>query len=104
MRAASVVLGTSQELAPIARFERNGALASAASRFEQASQATDMVRTGYEAPQGEAEIALVASSADRVQMLIRLGDIALYLGDFSEAQRYDHVTPYEYEVKCDLSS
>ena len=226
MRAASVVLGTSHELAPIAYvmeadtrdaidalnkacelrlmregpngevsfvhslmqhevyadmganqrrylhgragewFERNGGLASAASHFEQASQAKDMVRAGYaaasqaeragmyhtalmlyqkirphvsieelgprlgnvlivlgdwdeaerliellpvedsrvrllrselafvrgdfEAAQTEAEMALVASSADRVQVLIRLADIALYLGDFSEAQRYGH--------------
>ena len=226
MRAASVVLGTSHELAPIAYvmeadtreaidalnkacelrlmregpngevsfvhslmqhevyadmganqrrylhgragewFERNGGLASAAAHFEQASQATDMVRAGYaaasqaeragmyhtalmlyqkvrphvsieelgphlgnvlvvlgdwdeaerliellpvedsrvrllrselafvrgdfEAAQTEAEMALVASSADRVQVLIRLADIALYLGEFSEAQRYGH--------------
>ena len=226
MRAASVVLGTSHELAPIAYvmeadtrdaidalnkacelrlmregpngevsfvhslmqhevyadmganqrrylhsragewFEQNAGLASAASHFEQASQAKDMVRAGYaaasqaerggmyhtalvlyqkirphvsieelgprlgdvlivlggwdeaeqliellpvedsrvrllrselafvrgnfEAAQTEAEMALVASSADRVQVLIRLADIALYLGDFSEAQRYGH--------------
>jgi len=32
----------------------------------------------------------MGSSAERVQVLIRLADIALYLGDFSEAQRYGH--------------
>ena len=48
------------------------------------------VRGDFEAAQSEAEMALVASSADRVQVLIRLADIALYLGDFSEAQRYGH--------------
>ena len=48
------------------------------------------VRGDFEAAQGEAEMALVGSSADRVQVLIRLADIALYLGDFSEAQRYGH--------------
>ena len=48
------------------------------------------VRGDFEAAQTEAEMALMASSADRVQVLIRLADIALYLGDFSEAQRYGH--------------
>jgi Tetratricopeptide repeat len=33
-------------------------------------------------------MALIDSSAERVHVLIRLADIALYLGDFSEAQRY----------------
>jgi len=48
------------------------------------------VRGDFEAAQGEAEMALMGSSAERVQVLIRLADIALYLGDFSEAQRYGH--------------
>jgi ADP-ribosylglycohydrolase len=33
-------------------------------------------------------MALIDSSAERVHVLSRLADIALYLGDFSEAQRY----------------
>ena len=36
----------------------------------------------------EAEMALIDNSAERVKVLVRLADIALYLGDFSEAQRY----------------
>src|SRR5262249_44541218 len=47
------------------------------------------VRGDFEGAQTEAEMALIdASSAERVHVLIRLADIALYLGDFSEAQRY----------------
>src|SRR5689334_14190007 len=48
------------------------------------------VRGDFEAAQTEAQMALMASSADRVPVLIRLADIALYLGNFSEAQRYGH--------------
>ena len=33
-------------------------------------------------------MALIGNSAERVKVLVRLADIALYLGDFSEAQRY----------------
>jgi len=46
------------------------------------------VRGEFDGAQAEAEMALVSSSADRIHVLIRLADIALYLGDFSEAQRY----------------
>ena len=46
------------------------------------------VRGNFEAAQAEAEMALIGSSAERIHMLIRLADIALYLGDFSDAQRY----------------
>ncbi len=46
------------------------------------------VRGDFDGTQAEAEMALIASSAERVRVLIRLADIALYLGDFSEAQRY----------------
>jgi hypothetical protein len=48
------------------------------------------VRGDFDAAQAEAEMALVDSSADRIHVLIRLADIALYLGDFSEVQRYGH--------------
>ncbi len=46
------------------------------------------VRGNFEAAQTEAEMALIGSSAERIHVLICLADIALYLGDFSEAQRY----------------
>src|SRR5260370_30866411 len=46
------------------------------------------VRGDFEAAQAEAEMALIDSSAERIHVLIRLADIALYLGEFSEAQRY----------------
>src|SRR5690242_1680662 len=46
------------------------------------------VRGDFDGAQAEAEMALVGSSAERINVLIRLADIALYLGDFSEAQRY----------------
>jgi len=46
------------------------------------------VRGNFEAAQAEAEMALIDSSAERIHVLIRLADIALYLGEFSEAQRY----------------
>jgi len=46
------------------------------------------VRGDFDGSQAEAEMALIGSSAERVSALIRLADIALYLGDFSEAQRY----------------
>jgi len=46
------------------------------------------VRGDFEGAQAEAEMALMGSSAERIHVLIRLADIALYLGDFSEAQRY----------------
>src|ERR1700730_9609860 len=46
------------------------------------------VRGDFDGAQAEAEMALIGSSAERVHVLIRLADIALYLGDFSEAQRY----------------
>jgi len=46
------------------------------------------VRGDFDGAQAEAEMALVGSSAERIHVLIRLADIALYLGDFSEAQRY----------------
>lgn len=48
----------------------------------------EFVRGNFEAAQAEAEMALIGSSAERVNALIRLADIALYLGEFSEAQRY----------------
>ena len=46
------------------------------------------VRGDFDGARAEAEMALIGSSAERVNVLIRLADIALYLGDFSEAQRY----------------
>jgi ADP-ribosylglycohydrolase/tetratricopeptide (TPR) repeat protein len=46
------------------------------------------VRGDFDGAQAEAEMALMGGSAERVYVLIRLADIALYLGDFSEAQRY----------------
>ena len=46
------------------------------------------VRGDFDGAQAEAEMALMGSSAERIYVLIRLADIALYLGDFSEAQRY----------------
>jgi ADP-ribosylglycohydrolase len=48
------------------------------------------VRGDFEGAQAEAEMALIGSSAERIHVLIRLADISLYLGDFSEAQRYGH--------------
>jgi hypothetical protein len=46
------------------------------------------VRGDFDGALAEAEMALIESSAERVHVFIRLADIALYLGDFSEAQRY----------------
>ncbi len=47
------------------------------------------VRGDFDGAQSEAEMALIGSrSVERARVLIRLADIALYLGDFSEAQRY----------------
>ena len=46
------------------------------------------MRGDFDGALAEAEMALIDSSAERVHVLIRLADIALYLGDFSEAQRY----------------
>ncbi len=46
------------------------------------------VRGDFDGAQAEAEMALIGSSAQRIHVLIRQADIALYLGDFSEAQRY----------------
>jgi ADP-ribosylglycohydrolase/tetratricopeptide (TPR) repeat protein len=46
------------------------------------------VRGDFDGALAEAEMALIGSSTERVRVLIRLADIALYLGDFSEAQRY----------------
>src|SRR5712691_8948776 len=46
------------------------------------------VRGDFDGALAEAEMALIDRSAERVHVLIRLADIALYLGDFSEAQRY----------------
>src|ERR1035441_9374386 len=46
------------------------------------------VRGNFDGAEAEAEMALIGSSAERIHVLIRLADIALYLGDFSEAQRY----------------
>jgi ADP-ribosylglycohydrolase/tetratricopeptide (TPR) repeat protein len=48
----------------------------------------EFVRGNFDAAQNEAEMALVGSSPERIPALIRLADIALYLGEFSEAQRY----------------
>jgi ADP-ribosylglycohydrolase/tetratricopeptide (TPR) repeat protein len=49
------------------------------------------VRGDFDGAQAEAEMALLGSSAtERIHVLIRLADIALYLGDFSVAQRYGH--------------
>jgi tetratricopeptide (TPR) repeat protein len=46
------------------------------------------VRGDFDGAQAEADMALIGSSAEQIHVLIRLADIALYLGDFSEAQRY----------------
>ena len=46
------------------------------------------VRGDFDGALAEAEMALIDNSAERIHVLIRLADIALYLGDFSEAQRY----------------
>ena len=46
------------------------------------------VRGDFDGALAEAEMALIGNSAERVKVLVRLADIALYLGDFSEAQRY----------------
>ena len=46
------------------------------------------VRGDFDGALAEAEMALIGNSAERVTVLVRLADIALYLGDFSEAQRY----------------
>ena len=46
------------------------------------------VRGDFDGALAEAEMALIGNSAGRVKVLVRLADIALYLGDFSEAQRY----------------
>ena len=46
------------------------------------------VRGDFDGALAEAEMALIGNSAERVHVLVRLADIALYLGDFSEAQRY----------------
>jgi ADP-ribosylglycohydrolase/tetratricopeptide (TPR) repeat protein len=48
------------------------------------------VRGDFEGAKDEAEMALMSQSADRIQVLIRLADIGLYLGDFGSAQRYSH--------------
>ena len=42
------------------------------------------MRGGFDGAQAEAEMALMGSSAERIHVLIRLADIALYLGDFSQ--------------------
>ena len=46
------------------------------------------VRGDFDGALAEAEMALIGNSAEGVKVLVRLADIALYLGDFSEAQRY----------------
>ena len=46
------------------------------------------VRGDFDGALAEAEMALIDNSAERVKVLVRLADISLYLGDFSEAQRY----------------
>ena len=46
------------------------------------------VRGDFDGALAEAEMALIGNSAERVKVLVRLADISLYLGDFSEAQRY----------------
>ena len=46
------------------------------------------MRGDFDGALAEAEMALIGNSAERVKVLVRLADIALYLGDFSEAQRY----------------
>jgi ADP-ribosylglycohydrolase len=48
------------------------------------------VRGDFEDAKREATRALESRTADRVQTLIRLADIDLYLGDFSNAQRHGH--------------
>jgi ADP-ribosylglycohydrolase/tetratricopeptide (TPR) repeat protein len=48
------------------------------------------VRGDFKGSREEAEMALDSPSVDRIQSLIRLADIDLYLGDFSSAQRYGH--------------
>jgi tetratricopeptide (TPR) repeat protein len=46
------------------------------------------VRGNFEAAQAEAEMALIGSPSEQIHALIRLADNALYLGNFSETQRY----------------
>jgi ADP-ribosylglycohydrolase/tetratricopeptide (TPR) repeat protein len=48
------------------------------------------VRGNFDAAKADAQKALESRSADRIQTLIRLADIDLYLGDFSSAQRHGH--------------
>jgi ADP-ribosylglycohydrolase/tetratricopeptide (TPR) repeat protein len=65
-----------------------GLLPVADSRVRLLRSQLAFVRGDFDGAQAEAEMALIGGSAERVHVLIRLADIALYLGDFSEAQRY----------------
>lgn len=66
-----------------------GLLPVADSRVRLLRSELAFVRGDFEGAQAEAEMALIRSSpTERIHVLIRLADIALYLGDFSEAQRY----------------
>jgi ADP-ribosylglycohydrolase/energy-coupling factor transporter ATP-binding protein EcfA2 len=48
------------------------------------------VRGDFGAARDEVQMAAESPSVDRIQTLIRLADIDLYLGDFSSAQRHGH--------------
>ena len=65
-----------------------GLLAVEDSRVRLLRSELAFVRGDFDGAQAEAEMALMSSGAERVHVLIRLADIALYLGDFSQAQRY----------------
>ena len=78
-----IVLGDWDEAARLI-----GLLPVGDSRVRLLRSELQFVRGNFEDAQSEAEMALVGSSAERMHALIRLADIALYLGDFSEAQRY----------------
>src|SRR5262249_36374741 len=53
------------------------------------------VRGDFDSAQAEAEMALIGSSTtERIHVLIRLADIALYLGDFSVARRVFPAPPW----------
>jgi hypothetical protein len=58
------------------------------------------VRGDFDGALAEAEMALIGNSAERVKVLVRLADIALYLGDFSEAQRYGRWPRPQQHLRC----
>lgn len=55
------------------------------------------VRSDFRGARDEAEAALDDGSADRLQVLIRLADIGLYLGEFPDAARYGRAALAEAE-------